>query len=129
MSPLARQEMRSSAAAARCSCMALAASAYHSQAPVWVLAALSAFFCSDYSVEHTCTFLQLFGNNFSCCRLYWSDPGMGSIAYIHLNTREKRVLVAAEYSAQLYGITVFQVLTELCLICLSFLYCHLYIVQ
>jgi len=44
------------------------------------------------------------------CRLYWSDPGTGSISYAHLSTREKRVLVAAEYSAHLYGITVFQVL-------------------
>jgi len=43
-------------------------------------------------------------------RLYWSDPGMGSVFYVHLITREKQLLVAAEYSTQLYGITVFQVI-------------------
>ena len=47
----------------------------------------------------------------SCCRLYWSDPGTGSVSYIHLSTRERRVLVPAEYSPKLYGVTVFQVLT------------------
>jgi len=43
MSPLVRQEMGSSAGAAGCCYLTLAASAYHSHAPVWVLAALSAF--------------------------------------------------------------------------------------
>lgn len=63
------------------------------------------------------TAVALFRNcNVPHCRLYWSDPGVGSIAYIHLNTREKRVLVADEYSAQLYGLTVFQVFIELDLI-------------
>jgi len=46
----------------------------------------------------------------SCYRLYWSDPGSGSVSYVHLTTRAKRVLIAADYSSQLYGITVFQVL-------------------
>jgi len=43
MSPLTHQKMRSSASAARFCCMALAASAYHSHTPMWVMAALSAF--------------------------------------------------------------------------------------
>jgi len=54
---------------------------------------------------------NLFTIEIFCCRLYWSDPGMGSIFDIHLSTLEKRLFVAAKYSAQLYGITVFQVHT------------------
>jgi len=55
---------------------------------------------------------HLFTSEVFCYRLYWSNPGMGSIFYAHLTTREKRLLIGAEYSAQLYGITVFQVFSH-----------------
>jgi len=46
---------------------------------------------------------------FVCFSLFWSDRDRGTILSCDLETRHKRLLVSLHPSAQLYGVTVFQV--------------------